>query len=292
MFCPKCGREIPEGTVCSCEYQQPLSSNPALHVIKSLGSSKLFLAMAICCTLSVVLSILSNLFTSTDAVEYLNQLMGELGSDVSSFLPSGGITAVATAQSIGSIVVSGVISAIYVVPFWLHYHTCKDRATGNIKTGGLTIWKVITWISIIGYVIASLCVLLIAVVFTYLGFTLSESPDAAVVLAVVGVAVIFIAAFFGIGIACQITKLRLINRTLKTAATGFADSRVSSFLITITYIWAVFTAISGLGSLIFSPFGGLTSLAEAAQMFITGNLLSRYKKAMIPVQHPQSYPQM
>ena len=46
MICPNCGREIPDGTVCPCTLEAPaLSDNPAVNVVKRVGSSGMLLAL-------------------------------------------------------------------------------------------------------------------------------------------------------------------------------------------------------------------------------------------------------
>ena len=62
MICPKCGREIPDGTVCPCTLERPpLSDNPALNALKTVGSSPLFLALAVLMSLSALLTVFSSL---------------------------------------------------------------------------------------------------------------------------------------------------------------------------------------------------------------------------------------
>ena len=60
MMCPKCGRTIPDGTQCPCGAPV-LSSNPAVNLIKTLGSSPKFLAAAILTSVMVLFSILASM---------------------------------------------------------------------------------------------------------------------------------------------------------------------------------------------------------------------------------------
>ena len=46
MICPKCGRTVPDGAPCPCGAPV-LSSNPAVNLMKTLGSSPKFLTAAI-----------------------------------------------------------------------------------------------------------------------------------------------------------------------------------------------------------------------------------------------------
>ena len=65
MICPKCGRVIPDGTQCPCGAPL-LSSNPAVNVIKTLGSSPKFLAVAILYSVAALFSAVS--VFNTDAL--------------------------------------------------------------------------------------------------------------------------------------------------------------------------------------------------------------------------------
>ena len=68
MICPKCGRDIPDGTVCPCSLEgPPLSDNPALNALKTVGSSPLFLALAALMSAWALLTIFSSLGVS-DAI--------------------------------------------------------------------------------------------------------------------------------------------------------------------------------------------------------------------------------
>lgn len=290
MFCPNCGREIPDGTVCPCTYEQPaLSTNPVLHSIKSLGSSNLYLAMTICATVAVVFTVAGNFFTTVSVPALLEELVYNLTGSVDDLYA---VTATASAGSLASIVSSALISGVYVAAFWLHYVTCRSRATGNIATHGLTIWKVYAWISVISAVLAAVAVAVVAALFTFLGLALSEAPEPAVVIAVVAVAVILIGVALGFTIAFAISKLRLINRTKTAALTGTIPPKVSSFLIVLSYITAGLTVVEVLGSLFVSPMSALATLADGARIFLMGMLLSRYRKAIAALQMQQQYPQM
>lgn len=290
MFCPNCGREIPDGSVCPCTYEQPaLSTNPVLHIMKSLGSSKLFLAMTICATASVVLSLLANFFTTVSVPAFLEELVYNLTGSVEDLYA---ITATASATTFVSLIPSVLISGVYAAAFWLHYATCRSRTTGNIATHGLTIWKVFAWISVVGAILAAVVLAIVAVGFTYLGLALSEAPEPAVVIAVVAFAVILIGVLFGFTIAYAISKLRLINRTKTAALTGTIPQKVSSFLIVLSYISAGMIALGTFGSLFVSPISALATLADAAQVFLMAMLMSRYQKAIAALQMQQQYPQM
>ena len=59
MICPKCGRMVPDGSQCPCGAPV-LSSNPAVNLLKTIGSSPKFLTAVILYTVMVVFNILYN----------------------------------------------------------------------------------------------------------------------------------------------------------------------------------------------------------------------------------------
>lgn len=285
MFCPNCGREIPDGAVCPCTFSEvPLSTNPALHVIKKLGSSPLFLAMTICSTAAVVFALLANFVVSASVPAFLGDLLYELTGSMEGYYA---LAATTTTTSLASVVMSTLVSGIYAAAFWLHYVTCRSRASGNIATHGLTIWKVYAWISVVGSILAAVVVVLFAVVLAFLGLTFSDSPEPIVVILVIAFALLFVGVYFAFLILYHISKLRLIRRTVTTTATGVADPRVSAFLVVFSYIAAGFTAIGAIGSLVVSPLSAIATLADTAQIFCMALLLSQYRKQIVAFQYTQ-----
>ena len=59
MICPKCGRMVPDGSQCPCGAPV-LSSNPAVNLLKTIGSSPKFLTAVILYTVMVLFNILSS----------------------------------------------------------------------------------------------------------------------------------------------------------------------------------------------------------------------------------------
>ena len=56
MICPKCGRTVPDGAPCPCGAPV-LSSNPAVNLKKTLGSSPKFLTAAILDSVTVLFNL-------------------------------------------------------------------------------------------------------------------------------------------------------------------------------------------------------------------------------------------
>ena len=87
MMCPKCGRTIPDGTQCPCGAPV-LSSNPAVNLIKTLGSSQKFLAAAILTSVMVLFSILARRMGSKDLLVSLYYYGANYGVDADVFYPA------------------------------------------------------------------------------------------------------------------------------------------------------------------------------------------------------------
>ena len=290
MICPNCGREIPDGTVCPCSIQgSVLSSNPAVNVMKSVGSSTIFLVMAILSTISLVLALVTNASDVGDAIEpYIYELVYNMTGINPAYY--GSAVETAGASSVISVVSGSVSSGLTVVALWLHYAASRDRKSGNISTVGLTIWKVFTWIAIVGLILACVAVVIFMVALMAFGGMTAPRDVFAVAAGVMVFAGIFVLAVLALALACQIAKLRVINRAKTIAYNGIPDNRVSQFLIVMTWINGVFSVLVGLPSLFLLPLAGISNLAAAAVSILTALCLSRYKKDMTAVMYPPVMP--
>ena len=100
MMCPKCGRTIPDGTQCPCGAPV-LSSNPAVNLIKTLGSSPKFLAAAILTSVMVLFSILASM-GSKDLLVSLYYYGANYGVDPDVFYPA--MSALENSLGVGTVV--------------------------------------------------------------------------------------------------------------------------------------------------------------------------------------------
>lgn len=310
MICPKCGRDIPDGTVCPCSLEgPPLSDNPALNALKTVGSSPLFLALAVLMSAWALLTIFSSLGVS-DAMSSVYVYAFQYGLDMDQ------VQAIMNAMRSSSMVtaVLGSIPAILTaVAMWLHFSTCKSRQSGNISTAGLTICKVLSYISLVGLCLAGVLVLcgfaIIIIAFlvsdaplgslfdAYGGYysygsSFSDEEATIAVVVVLGVFALIIGFAMGLAIAYQASIIRMINRTKTVAATGMADDRVSGYLVGMTGFSAACSIISGLFALFTAPLTGAASLAHAAGLILMIVLLRTYGKAMNQVLYPPMQPPM
>lgn len=287
MICPKCGREIPDGTVCPCSMGAPvLSSNPAVNVIKTIGSSSQFLIAAVLYSFGVLLTLIGNVSASSGATAWLMRFAYQADVDMSYLYP---YLQGASGASAFSTVLSAIPAILIAVAFWLHYATCRSMKSGGISTAGLTIWKVMNYISLV--------VLCLAAVLCVIGFFIiliaglaSGGSDGAAVAGIVIFCILIMGLVFGLVIPYFIAIIRVINRAKNVAATGMPDNRVSQFLIVMNWISAVCSIIGGLTSLFLSPLAGLAGLVSAASTIIITLGLSRYRREMTVLMYPPVQP--
>lgn len=297
MICPNCGRDIPDGSVCPCTLQpMPLSDNPALDTVKAVGSSPLFLAMAIFLSLSTLCTILSSAGLN-DTIYNLYYYAYSMGLDLNTMDT---IIEAMRSTSVFSAVFSSVPAILVAVAMWLHYITCRSRQSGNISTAGLTICKVIAYITMIAQCLAALlvtglCAIMILVFLTQdlpLSALFGYDADEAVMIIIVCVALFlaFFLFFMILAITYQASIIRMINRTKQVSESGMADDRVSGYLVAMTYLTAICCVIVGLSALFAGPLGGIAAICRGVAYILIAVLLGRYRKGMNAVLYPPVQP--
>ncbi len=287
MICPKCGRNIPDGTICPCSRAQALSSNPAVNALKTLGSSTMFLVFAILMSLVPVLSVLGQLALRSNMGELMYYAM-QLDLDPSVLYPM--VNALGSA-SVGTAIVSAIPSILMAVGIWITYVSCRNGMSGNITTSGLTICKVLSIISLVCLCIVAAAVLLLLVVLLIVG--VSESGYDGMGEAMSVIAVVFFVIFgavFALTIVYEACIIKTINRIKATATTGVPNNRIPNFLIVMNYIVAVCSALSGFANLLTSPALGLGCFASAAALILISLILSKYRSGMTMLMYPPVQP--
>ena len=285
MVCPRCGRMLPDGAQCMCfQAEVVLSSNPAVNILKKVGSSPMFLVAAICHSASILLSLLSSLFMWSGG----NTILSNIIPDYAYYFEYGSYYDTLSNINLMSTFTGSIPSVLIAISLWLIYTACKDRCTGGVATTGFTIAKVI---SIIFVVISSLgvaAVLLsgvILVIFSlyelnsYSGFGYYLSPEFIVVLLVIMLAMLL--ALLVVMIIYYAMLVKTINRIKATAYTGIADNRISGFVIVFGYIFSVLTVLGGCSSLFaIQPVLGISAISSGVAAFLVSMCLSNYKKSM------------
>lgn len=297
MICPKCGREIPDGTVCPCSVGTPmLSSNPAVNVIKKIGSSPLFLTAVILYSVTLVLTFISSI-TAGSAIPYYAYSFMESYGYGESLPPSvyySMMDASSGATAFGAIL--GLIPSILIaVGMWITWATCRSTTSGNISTAGLTICKVISIITLVLLCIVAAIFVVACFVLIFAGAAAFSSDSyyssyAAGATAGLVFVVILCAAVFALMIAYYASIVRTINRIKTSAMTGVPEYRISRFLTTLMWITAVLSCISGLVALFTSFISGVATLASAVCTILLAVCLGQLRKEMSIVAFPAVQP--
>lgn len=295
MICPKCGREIPDGTVCPCSVGAPmLSSNPAVNVIKKIGSSPLFLTAVILYSVTLVLTFISSITAGSTIPYYAYSFMESYGESLPPSVYYSMMDASSGAAAFGAIL--GLIPSILIaVGMWITWATCRSTTSGNISTAGLTICKVISIITLVLLCIVAAVFVVACFVLIFAGAAAFSSDSyyssyAAGATAGLVFVVILCAAVFALMIAYYASIVRTINRIKTSAMTGVPEYRISRFLTTLMWIAAVLSCISGLVALFTSFISGVATLASAVCTILLAVCLGQLRKEMSIVAFPAVQP--
>ena len=293
MICPKCGRMVPDGSQCPCGAPV-LSSNPAVNLLKTIGSSPKFLTAVILYTVMVVFNILMS-FSSGDLVNALYYYGANYGLDPDIFYPM--MSALESSSLLGAVM--GSIPAILLaVGMWMFYVTCRNTQSGNISTAGLTICKVIAYIVLV-FICALAALLLVMAVLLMIGGVATTSAynsyyyddgSAAVLITVLGVLLVVLAAVMALLIAYYVCVIKTINRIKASALNGAPDNRIPRFLTVLMMVTGVLSGLGGLFSLFTTPAAGIASLAGAVCAILMALLLSEYRAKMSMLLYPPVQP--
>lgn len=317
MICPKCGREIPDGTVCPCTLTRPaLSNNPALNALKTVGSSPLFLTMTILFSLSALLNIFASMRLG-DTMSNLYVYFYRLGLDTYQIQQ---IMDSMSSTSVVSAVLGSIPAILTAVAMWIHFGTCSNRQNGNISTAGLTICKVLFYISMISLIICGVLIVggvaLVVIMFIATGESVGDafgsgfgygfaqsslrpltyspgySDEEAAIAVIVVLIVVLLAAVLAmaLAIAYNASFIRMINRTKTVAITGVANDKVSGFLTVMTGLTAAVDIIGGLFGLFTSPVSGIASIVLGVAYILMTVLLRTYGREMNRVLYPAVRP--
>lgn len=294
MICPKCGRTIPDGTQCPCGAPV-LSSNPAVNVIKTVGSSPKFLAAAVLYSVGVLFSIFAA-FSMNAVISEIYYYGANYGLDPDVFYPM--MNALEGGSIVGA-VLSSVPAILIAVGMWLFYVSCRNTQSGNVATTGLTICKVLMYINLVLLCLAALVVMIAFVMIVIAvgsmasnAFYYSYSDSSAIVAAQVllGVlAVVFVAAF-ALSIALDICVIKTINRVKNSAVNGVADNRIPRFLTGYLMVIGILAALGGVIALVTNPVAGISSLCSAAGMIVMSLVLGEYRTRMTMLMFPPVQP--
>lgn len=292
MFCPKCGKTLQEGIPCSCGAPV-LSSNPAVNIIKTVGSSKVFLIAAILHAIVTLAYLIVVLISAAAPDVFTQTIFGSMNVNVnpafSEMKPD--IRVVRSAFAL----ISSIPSVLISVSLWITYISSRSRRSGRVSTVGMTICKVLVFIPLVWMILYALLFVLAIII---LGVALFFMPKDAwsysanspwIVTEVIAkdprILIVFLGVFFllFLGIIAfllfyLISIIRTIDSIKRTAAAGYPDTKVSALVIVMMYILYGFAALGGIVLLFFNPVFAFIYLCLPVSYLLLAVALGQYKK--------------
>ncbi len=293
MFCPKCGMQIPDDSAFCHHCGQPVNSQPGsnqqyanynpyqqpyaqtvaqpqgsqkvVDKLKSAGSSPLFLIAVIAFSLTIVISLITSIYTSTssDFADTIMILASKFGVDYDIYST---FTTASVASSIFSAVMSSLPSILVAIGLWLTYSSAISKSN-RMKTSGLTLVKVVMVFYMVALdVLFGICEI-VFLISSVAATSYGVDDGTTILLVVFNILIIAIIAFINVYYAFVIKS---INTAKRVATTGVASDKVSSFVGVLCFISAVGTALTLIANLIF--YVTASSFTFAADEF--GDVLS------------------
>ncbi len=269
------------------------SSNPAVDVLKRTGASGKFLVLTIMMTVSVAVSIAF----SGEMSRHYSMVFSDFFSSLSRSFND-----ITGASIVASIFIS-LPTILVVVAMWMIFFACSSRKDGGVSTSGITLLKVIKIIELVIFLLASLALLAIGILFLtgvmgniisssigdwyyYYYGTLADfsSLDGRAGFTIFGIIFCVIAVLMcAFVVAFYTSIIKILSRGKNIAETGVPDNRVSGFLIAVLWIFAIIQAIIAVVSIFSGTFSFIPPVFSCVTMLLAAILLSEYKKGMTAV---------
>ena len=251
--------------------QTDAGSPSVLSTLKSVCSSPVILIALIASSLAIVLNIVqsflgpSNIFTALYASMYnaMNQLgLGYAAADLMESMKD--VMRMMNDTSVIQTVIGQIPTILIVLGSWLAYASAANK-NGPMKTGGLTLVKVIVIISLV-------CMCIVLGIITIIGGILciaasGQYEELAPVLIAVVIVLLLLFAFF---IMYYVFMIKTVSAIKKTAQTGTPHYKVSVFIAVCLFIAGAYALtsvpealVSGYIPLMVSGFAGLCSVVSS-----------------------------
>lgn len=312
MFCTKCGKENQDGmrfcqycgtpltasaqpTPPPAGYQQPAYRQPedyvprqdtfppVIQVLRQMAVSPLFLVAAITYSCTILFTLLGAFVGSSSnaLLQYMLMLEGMGGMVDYSALNS--MTSIMRGASVGGVLIGQVPAILVAVGIWMMFAAARDNSGQPMKTGGLTLIRVMQVISLV-FEILLLVILELALLISMLA--LSDYTDYAVPIVVTSM--VLVALALGLGIVYSVKLIQTLSTMIRTIRNQRPYARISTYV-------AVLSILSGAASLVmvlFSGnfFSGVGALCSAAASITFGIFLFQYRSRMQTLKQTQPAP--
>lgn len=307
MFCPNCGYQNADG-VAFCQncgtqlstvnaqqvYQQPIA-NPAyqqgayaqsvpissgLTVLKRICSSPVALVAVIAYTAAALFSFINSINSSSGILGYIYQLASMM--DMEEMI--GDLYYAVRGTSVISAVIGMIPAILIAIGLWMTYTSAANHQDVEMKTGGLTLIKVILIIDLVFICIALAMVEIIALiaVVNLAGSYYGSSMVAPITGVMIGVAIAM-----ALVIMFYAKSVKSINTISMTARTGDPSDKVSTYVAVMAFIMGGFTVLSAFSNFHFLPL--LSNLCSATASIAFGIFLFSYRGQMRTAMNSGGY---
>lgn len=269
--CPVCGAAVPQtASFPAGNFQPALSENSVFDVLRSAGSSKLFLAAVIVFSVSLLLNIV-NAFIPL-SVDFSQLVGAENFFDVRA-LANIFNQLTRTLQIVSWF--SWIPTAAICAGMWMFYSACKNPQESSVKTTGLTVIKVFALCSV---VISAVFVIVFLIILFGIANVTGDPYFNAVMSTIIAMVVVALCIAVVPLIFYYVFIVKTINAIKQTATTGQPSNGVSTFVAVWNFITAGLQLIT-----LFSTSVSITMAINAcsiAFLIMMGIAILNYKASM------------
>ncbi len=292
-FCKNCGaslfnQESPQETVET--YEEEVSENSVINIIKKVASSGIFLAGAICLSIYVFLQFISA-FSGNFAFEYMKIMMGLSGYEN---LAVDGVFDIIGTVFTSTVLIELVPIILVVIGLWNIYSSARKtefsmKTTGLNLIRGVVIFELVALSVLLGGIVVLLLLCMAAI--NELPLILSEALNtpnfSGTEISAEFLMVLFVTLFvmlllvFVLNLLIYIKTLKTIKTIKNSLAAGALAGRISMFLIVILFI------IGGTNALSFS----LTGMSVGAAYILFGICLNKLREDFSKLNSIPEFPE-
>ncbi len=262
--------------------KRPLSGNPVLNAVKTMGTSALFLIAIIAFSASALFSLFGAF--SSNATGLLGTIFNYADDLGLSYIVDEaygvfrGITVFTTILNL-------IPAALIITGLWMSFVSAGNRAYDGMKTSGLGIIKAVSIIQLIAYDL-----LIVVIEILLISATSSIQSDYYDTSGATSLFVFAMLIVAGIGTFLTLyyaNILKTINTIKTTIITAQPSYKVSSFVAVMCFVSAVFSFFE-----LFTAYGFfavMQTLASIVSSVCFGIFLFKYKGKMTAMLAPANY---